>query len=944
VKNILKKILLFSLLLVFLSGENMNLAHNTSLSSTPEVTSNPDSLLLQQFDRALQFLRKGEFQYAEQSFRNATNTIENGIVNNKTLVFRTYVNFGVLLGRIGKSQEALKYYNLSEQFTIDNFGVDSQKLVPIYVNMGNIFAEAEDLFKAQTYYEKALNLTGNKGNRFLPKIHNNLGTIYYKKGQYDLALEAFSKSLNLKEKAQSNDKPSTLNGIANCYRTKGNFVKAEFYYVKCIEEAKRIGGDNYYQLGDYYLNYAVFQNDRKNNDQVLHYLTLAKKVYESNYGFKHPDTAHCLFNFGDWYHDTEKKYDLALEYYQKAIVAELDNFQDSSIYINPNLNEIEPQISILKILKGKARALKSLYSTSDKISDLEFGLQTYDLCLNIIDKIRIGYQDEESKFYLSKNEKDTYTVAIEIAVELFQLTGDVNYKEKAFKYAERSKAASLMSSLNDVNAKNFGGIPQELQDEEILLRKDIASYREKIYEERKKASPDRKKISDWQGVLFDLNEKYNQMVLRFEEDYPEYYALKYDNHTIDIEELQSRLEDNDVLIEYSISDSALFTFTITSNSFEVARQSLDKERFESHLEEVRNCLKTNDFAERSAEYYKRYTKSAYYLYKELFQNQPNNLDNKNLMIVPDGKMAYIPFGVLLKKEADSTRMNYRGLDYLIRTNTITYHNSATLGFSIESAGFSFSSNKSVLAFAPSYEDVNDSILYAERAYRDKLYPLPGVKEEVNNISKVIPGDLYVDDFATERNFKDHASDYDVLHLAMHTIIDDENPMYSKLVFTQVEDTTQDGLLNTHEIYNMNFNARMVVLSACNTGDGKLMKGEGVMSLARGFFYAGCPSIIMTLWTVEDQTGSNLMTNFYNFLSQGLKKDEALRQAKLEYLKTADPLKSHPYFWSGYVTMGDVEPLYDFNLKSNIAYMAFGSLGLIFLLIAFRRFRAKKMTA
>jgi CHAT domain-containing protein len=247
----------------------------------------------------------------------------------------------------------------------------------------------------------------------------------------------------------------------------------------------------------------------------------------------------------------------------------------------------------------------------------------------------------------------------------------------------------------------------------------------------------------------------------------------------------------------------------------------------------------------------------------------------------------------------------------------------------------------MLAFAPSYEGVNDSILITERAYRKKLFPLPGAKEEVDNLSKIIRGDVFIDDLATEANFKANASRYDILHLAMHTFIDDENPMYSKLVFTQNSDTLQDGLLNTQEIYNMNFKARMVVLSACNTGDGKLLKGEGVMSLARGFFYAGCPSIVMTLWTVEDKTGANLMSYFYNYLHQGIRKDEALRQAKLEYLNSADALKSHPYFWSGYVTLGDVDPLYDEGLVRKLFYLFLASIGIVGFLIVRKKLKKRK---
>nr|WP_320117730.1 CHAT domain-containing tetratricopeptide repeat protein [uncultured Marinifilum sp.] len=938
-KNILKKILIFSIFLVFLSGENMNFANSIYFISAQNVKNNSDTLLTNQFNRAYQFLRNGEYSYSEQSFRNALQTIELGEVQDDNMIYRTYVNFGVLLNRIGKRKEATKFYDLAEQFTIENFGTNNQKLVPIYVNKGNIYNSEEDVFKAQSYYEKALAIIGDNNSRYLSHIYNNLGSNNYRKKNYKTAIYYYQKSLKIK----SGNKSITYCGLANCYKVIGNYNKAEKYFKLSISNVKNTFGEDYYLLGDYYLNYAVFLDHLNEHDRALKNLNLAYEVYIKNYGFKHTDTALCLKNLGDWYSSTKKDYPQALEYYQKAILSEIDKFEDTDIYQNPSIDIIDPQISIVRILKTKAKALKSLYLHSSKINDLVFSLKSFDLCLDIIDKIRIAYLDEESKFALSENERDTYTQAIEIAVELYKKTGDDKYKEKAFKYAERSKSASLTSSLNEVNAKNFGGIPQDLQDQEIQLRKEIAEFREKVYEERKKPNPDIRLIKQWQENLFSLNEKYNQMVLLFEDDYPEYYALKYDNSPIDIENLQSSLNDDDVLIEYSLSDSALFVFSITTNSFNVKRQDINKKEIEFHLQEVRKCLRTNDFAENSAEYYRRFTKSANKLYKILVEPQDSLIMNKHLMIIPDGMMAYIPYGVLLKSEADSSRMNYRDLDYLIKSNTITYHKSATLGFSTKKSSLQFSSGNSILAFAPIYENVNDSILISERAYKGKLYPLPGVKEEVKNISKVIASDIYIDKQATEKNFKEHASDYDILHLAMHTIIDDENPMYSKLVFTQTTDTTQDNLLNTHEIYNMNFNARMVVLSACSTGEGKLMEGEGVMSLARGFFYAGCPSLIMTLWTVEDQTGSNLMSDFYGYLSQGLTKDNALRQAKLDYLKNADALKSHPYFWSGYVSLGDVNPLYEFNLERKLLYL-FSGIVLVLFLLAMERKRRKKKVA
>ncbi|MGQ1911733.1 CHAT domain-containing protein [Marinifilum sp. RC60d5] len=938
-RNIFKKIVIFSIFLFSLCGENRSIANSIHLNSAQNVKNNSDTLLSVQFNRAYQFLRKGEYSYSEQSFRNALETINLGNVKDRNLIYRTYVNFGVLLNRIGKRKEATKFYDLAEQFTIKNFGTNNQKLVPIYVNKGNIYTNGGDFFKAQNYYDRALALIGDKDSRYLAHIYNNLGSINYSKRNYKVALDYYKRSLNLK----FGNKSITYCGLANCYKVIGNTSKAEEYFKFSISDVKKSFGDDYYLLGDYYLNYAVFLDHLNEHDRALKNLNLAYEVYLNNYGFKHADTALCLRNFGDWYFSTKKDYSQALEYYQKAILSEVDKFQDTNIYQNPSIDIIDPQLSIVRILKAKAKVLKFLYLRSSKINDLVFSLKTFDLCLDIIDKIRIAYLDEESKFALSENERDTYTQALEIAVELYKKTGDDKYKEKAFKYAERSKSASLTSSLNEVNAKNFGGIPQDIQDQEIQLRKEIAEFREKVFEERKKPNPDSRLIKQWQENLFALNEKYNQMVLRFEDEYPEYYALKYDNKPIGIEELQSGLQDDDVVIEYSLCDSALFVFSITASSINIERQNVSKKNIEFHLQEVRKCLKTNDFAESSADYYGRFTKSSRELYKILIQPYDRLITNKHLIIIPDGMIAYIPYGVLLKSEADSTRMNYRDLDYLIKSNTITYHKSATLGFSKNKSSLHFSSGNSILAFAPVYENVSDTILMSERAYKGKLYPLPGVKEEVKNIANVIASDIYLDKQATETNFKENAGDYDILHLAMHTIIDDENPMYSKLVFTQTKDTTQDNLLNTYEIYNMKFNARMVVLSACSTGDGKLREGEGVMSLARGFFYAGCPSLIMTLWTVEDQTGSNLMSDFYGYLSQGFTKDNALRQAKLDYLKNADALKSHPYFWSGYVSLGDVHPLYDFNLERKLMYL-FAGIVLVLLLLVMERIRRKKKLA
>jgi CHAT domain-containing protein len=136
-----------------------------------------------------------------------------------------------------------------------------------------------------------------------------------------------------------------------------------------------------------------------------------------------------------------------------------------------------------------------------------------------------------------------------------------------------------------------------------------------------------------------------------------------------------------------------------------------------------------------------------------------------------------------------------------------------------------------------------------------------------------------------------------------------------MVFSADPSGKDDRTLNTYEIYNLKLKSDMVVLSGCNTGSGKLQKGEGVMSLARGFFYAGCPSIIMTLWNVEDIASSAVMVEFYRNIKNGFSKDESLRKAKISYITGADPLKAHPHYWLGYVSIGKQTPLF----KTKIGY-------------------------
>ena len=884
----------------------------------PDAIASSDSTFSVLLNKAVNELRSRNNKGAESYFKQAEEGIGENELINFQLLYRHKVNYGVLLIRLGEFKDALVNLKSAENICKINFGELSGKLAPVYLNLGNIYLYLKDNLRAQKFYEAALFIIEKNPSfsHWKGRIFTNLGLVAKNNKDYNNALKYLFEGLKIKKAKNVKDLSTSYNNIGNCYQILGYNREANHYLKLSIDESIKLYGTGNSDLANFYLNYAIFYSDNENILLADEYLNKSYRIYLDKFGLKHPGTANCLKNLGSLYFK-DKDYSKALEYYQKALVSSTYDFCNEEFDQNPSKQQVAGQLPTIDILNDKASTLERLYEETKQIKYLVASLNTFDLSVEIIDQIRIAYQDEESKLALSAYENETLSSAISVAAKLYDHNLNSIYKEKAFRYSERTKASSLRNYLNDVDAKTFGGIPIKLQKLDHKLKHDIADLRNKIYEEEKQFHPKQDSILYWRHTLFGLNTEYEQLVKRLETDHPEYYALKYDNASISVKELQKQLKEDEILLEYALSGSTLYSFAIGADLFEMKKLTLRQGEFEKSITNIRTSLETNGFSGNSMKNHQDYISAAHKLYQILIEPYEDIIKNKHLIIVPEGKLAYVPFGVLLKEKGDLESLNYRDLDYLIRHNPISYQNSATIAYKRPEKEFSRPASKRQLAFAPSYNNSSDSTLTTRHIYNSNFHALPGAKEEVENISKIFAGETYTDELASETNFKKKAESFDILHLAMHTILDDKNPMYSKLVFTPTDDSLNDGLLNAHEIYNMNLKARMVVLSACNSGDGKFLKGEGVMSLARGFFYSGCPSLIMTLWTVEDLSGSTLMSSFYKYLSQSFPKDVALQQAKLEYIESADALKSHPYFWSGYVAIGDTKSLFRYSMIHKI---------------------------
>lgn len=856
------------------------------------------------------YLKMGNYAQAEIYHIKSLKLKQQFLSENDLRLARIYMNLGYFYFRISLTNKALSYYKLAEQVYLKNPSTSGAELARLYWNIGNYYNILGDFTKSLIYLNNALyiyNENPDKNQQSLIRIHADIGLSYFFSRDYQDAIKNYLYSTS------TTDEPALIRiyrNLARSYEYLSDFDNSELYYNKSINKAKQLQGliSEALMLNFSYYANLLYQTDRKK--RAFEYYEKAYNICIDLFSQKSRELSLRLYSLGKYY-IAEGNYSQSLSYFQNALIAGIPEFSDSSIYINPGLDQIAIDNHLYAILSNKANALSGQYSENpdNKIS-LQKSIETYELALEVSKKLINAYSSESSQLELMHSVRNTWNLLLKAMYQMTQISKDDNDKKKLFTYAEQSKANLLLNALRDVDAKSYGNIPYTLIEETDILKKDLSYYEKQAYEERLKSTPDESKMAMINNGIFSLKTRYDSLVGSFEQNYPAYYKLKYDDQTISVQEIQKNLSEHQVVLEYALTDTLLLTFTISPNNYEVTAQHIDSS-FIKNINQFRQILKHEGIVNYDSADYAGYVHSAYELYRVLLESSKHLITSKEVIVIPDGEIGYLSFDMLLTEMPEQSGINYRTLPYALKKYIFSYSSSANIHFT-DFGGVKRNSLHHLLAFAPNYEDFNNLDQQADnnmQNVRNQLIPIPGVKEEVKNILRIYRGKKFLNQQATETEFKKFSEDYNILHLAMHTIIDDINPLYSHMVFAKdEEDTLNDGFLNTYELFNMNFNGELAVLSACNTGTGKLERGEGIMSLARGFIYSGIPSIVMTLWTVEDQPSANLITSFYQYLSQGMPKAIAMNKAKLDYLDQAGPLQAHPYFWAGYVNIGDISPL------------------------------------
>jgi tetratricopeptide (TPR) repeat protein len=871
--------------------------------------------------------KKGDYNRALEYHQMSLNIRLKTFGENHPGVANSYNNIGAIYDQKGNYEQALEFYHRALNIQRKTLGDNHPAVATSYNNIGVVYERKGDHEKSLDYHKKGLEIELKTLGENHPRVANsydNIGGIYTRKGDYERALEHHQMALNIKLKTLGEDHPAvaySFNNIGFAYAGKGDYEKALEYYEPALDLRIKTLGDNHPAVASSYINIGFVYRNINEYDKALEYQQKALDTHIITYGETNPEVAKAYNHIGVT-HFKKGDYEKSLLFYQKACIANIEDFNNEDIYINPNLRNILSKRIFLNSLTNKASTFFKIYNSKSKnIKDLTTASATYQLAVALIDTMRGGFQAEGSKLFLAELASKFYDQAIRTALTLYDITNEADYKEQTFVVAEKSKSAVLWEALSNAKAKQFGGIPGQLLEKEQTLRIDLAFYDTQIQKlKQKKNQQDTELIKEFEGRQFDLKREYESLIAQFENEYPKYYDLKYRTETASVTDIQRALDNQTCLVEYFIGDSSLYIFTISKENYDVYSVAIDS-TFIPLLNGYYNSI--SKYERRS------FAESSHKLYQMFIKPIEDNITGKEkLLIIPDGMLYSIPFEALISQEAQTD--NFTKLDYLITQYDISYHYSANLWLrGVETV--SSPTSTGFIAFAPVFSeqlqngyiatrsidelevaeiDINylRSGSITEEENRKKFVPLPASEEEVRAIANLFKqknstAHLYLHQEAKEEHLKTKAKDYKYVHIATHGWMDEERPILSGVAFSQPTDTVfkEDGILYAGEMYNLELNSDLVILSACESGIGKLVKGEGPLSLTRGLLYSGANNIIISLWAVSDIYTGKLMVDLYDNILSGRSYAKALRAAKLKMIE--DEKSSFPAKWSGFVLVG-----------------------------------------
>ncbi len=860
---------------------------------------------LEKYDSALYYLEK------------AIKITKQKIADKDSVLINIYNSKGVIFYSLGNYENAFKFYKMTLEMSRKIFGDESVITAKGFHNVGLIYYKWGDLGKAKEYFKKALSIwlknLGSK-SRLIAYCYTNIANVLYYEGDVEKAVIYDEKALKIWKDKLGENHPFvaySYNNLSSSYQYLGKLNKALSLEKKSLAirlhqvKEKRYIAKSLFNIGSIY-------TDMKQFDSAYVYLNRSRKLLRSAKYKNHVTIATNyvklaeLFLKQNFYSKSINYYDSALTFTYKKILSV--NSPDEVNYRQmPRDN-----IFITAIIEKAAAYYEKYLNFSHNKNDLLKSLLNYQIASRASDYSRSEYFRDESKFQLSKKLSDINGKGLETAFRLYTTTQDNYYKKIAFEFAERNKARILFEAINESEAEKYSNIPDSLLTLEKNIKSRMSFYISKLQDAEE--DNDSSSAAEIENNIFEVQERYDRLKKIFEKKYPKYHDLKYKKNVVKVSNLQKVIKKNDAILEYYIFKNKLYVFTITENNFYIDR-IMSKYPINDLVKSFRSSLLNLDF--------KGYLEAAYNLYNILIKPCRYYLEDvSKIYIIPDGILNYLPFEALLSKKIKQQTPDFSRLPYLIKKYIISYQFSSSLLAKAKLHSKEINKDE-FIGIAPVFDankkginrinSLNNSLLISQNSSRSitvgikKYSALPETEKEVEGITNLFlnknkHAEYFLRDRAKEDLLKsDKIRKYNFIHLATHGFINEQKPKLSGILFTN-EEKKEDGILYANEIYNLNLNADLVVLSACESGLGKIVNGEGIISLTRGLLFAGAKNVIVSLWQVADRSTSQLMLELYKKILNGKSFASALRQSKLKLIENRK--YSYPLEWGPFILVGD----------------------------------------
>lgn len=757
---------------------------------------------------------------------------------------------------------------------IDNLGAT-------YKDLGD-YKKTEEL-QLYSYNQKKLKLSPNDPAIFISEIL--LGQLYFATKDFNKSLRFLNSGLENISKADGDYlfwQADACNTLALLHDYKKDEKLAAHFYEKAdslYEESLQGSYDDIYL--EFLGNAAIFYAENGNANVALTKGNKALNYVIKNQGAETLPAFYQLLNLSEINYKLSK-FREAITYSDKglAIVNKMSKTSENL------LDSVRMEIKKPKAILYKNKAAYQLLQRKD-VASLQNILSQLDEALALLERRKSIISDEGDINLIMSDHAELLEFVKKLNYDLFKLTSNTQYLDRLISLQESGIYNRIRARLEKNDSLKFANLPAQIRLQEQQLKAAFVTAFQS-------GGTHNEKLQRY----FAATENWNKYQQNLRQQYPHYYNMRYAKIFRNLNDVQKSIPAATTLIRYFFIDKDLFAFVADRKQKQVFQ--IDSKA----VEEVSTFAANGLSVAKTAELLNS-------LYRKLWAPLAKNIHHKKIIIIPDGVLYNLSFEILTPLKINSFKE--LATKSLLANYTISYQYSL---FLVQAQTVPSKLSNNFIAFAPGFSDKikaaytssSTDPLQVDKNYFS-LLPQPFTIDLAAKIKDAFGGRAFLHDQSTESSFKLNAGNNKIIHIGTHAESNNNHPEYSRLIFAKnMSDQSDDNSLYVDEIYNCDLTSNLTVLTACESGKPGYQDGEGMISLAHAFNYAGSESILTGLWKIDEQASALLLDVFYENLKKGLDKDEALRLAKLSYLGKAEGRMLAPQYWAGLVIMGDTSPI------------------------------------